>query len=102
VSSFVRRKIWPKFPVTAFSQNFGVQVTRTRELLHVAAITLVIPFKLGESNIVGFQRKEPEAIPDAGVHRHYPLVVVFRRRGKVRHCAQEVDIAGRASLRSIR
>ena len=47
MTRFMSKKIRAKFFVVTISERFRVQVTGTRELLHVVAISLKIPFEFG-------------------------------------------------------
>jgi hypothetical protein len=55
VPVFAGRQIRTKLFVIAIPQDFAFQVFGAREVLHVVAITFIIPLKLGEGDIVSLQ-----------------------------------------------
>jgi hypothetical protein len=59
MARFVRKKIRAKFFVITISERFPVQMTGARKLLHVVAVSFIIPLELGQSDIVRLQRVKP-------------------------------------------
>jgi len=54
-------------------------VPRPRESLNVVTISLIIPFQLGEGQVVSLECKQMQTTPRAGEHGYQPCLVVLGR-----------------------